>query len=172
MIAIGDLAQLRRERDRLTTQIAAVERTVAALEKGHPMPENMFEGFDHTQYRAEVEERWGEQAAAAADSWWTGLDAADREKFLAEQRAIQDGFDQLLEAGAAPSDLAAQELAARQYRWVRAGWGGRHVPKEAFVALGEMYVADERFAANYKRVSANGPRFLADAMGIWAGANL
>lgn len=99
MIAIGDLAQLRRERDRLTTQIAAVERTVAALEEGHPIPENMFAGFDHTQYRAEVEERWGEQAAAAADSWWTGLDAADREQFLAEQRAIQDGFDQLLEAG-------------------------------------------------------------------------
>ena len=29
------------------------------------MAEEMFDGFDHTQYKEEVEERWGKEAYAA-----------------------------------------------------------------------------------------------------------
>lgn len=166
------MVELRSERDRLTTQIATVEHTVAALRKGHPMPEDMFAGFNHSQYHAEVAQRWGKDAWAQSSAWWKELDTAGREAFLAEQRAIQDGFDALIAAEAAASDPAAQELAARQCRWVRSAWGGRDVSRDAFIGLGEMYVADERFAANYNRVSPHGPRFVADAMRLWAQAHL
>ena len=30
------------------------------------MAEEMFDGFDHTQYKEEVEERWGKDAYATA----------------------------------------------------------------------------------------------------------
>ena len=34
------------------------------------MAEQMFDGFDHTQYKDEVEERWGKDAYAKSDAWW------------------------------------------------------------------------------------------------------
>ena len=59
------------EQDRLTRQIASVENTIGALEGGEQlMAENMFDGFDHTQYKEEVEERWGKDAYAKSDAWW------------------------------------------------------------------------------------------------------
>ena len=65
------------EQRRLNAQIASVERTIAALritssgaahhtKKGESlMAQNMFDGFDHTQYKNEVEERWGADAYAS-----------------------------------------------------------------------------------------------------------
>ena len=54
------LTLLRREQRRLERQAASVERTIAALDSGgRLMAENMFDGFDHTQYKEEVEQRWG-----------------------------------------------------------------------------------------------------------------
>nr|BFF09472.1 hypothetical protein GCM10025699_07750 [Microbacterium flavescens] len=46
------LAWLRQEQDRLARQVASVESTITALRGGERlMAENMFDGFDHTQYK-------------------------------------------------------------------------------------------------------------------------
>jgi DNA-binding transcriptional MerR regulator len=59
----GHLEWLRQEQDRLARQVASVERTIEALEGGEQiMAKDMFDGFDHTQYREEVEQRWGADA--------------------------------------------------------------------------------------------------------------
>ena len=73
------LQWLRAERERLARQIASVESTITAVEAGGEiMAEEMFDGFDHTQYKDEVEERWGKQAYADSDRWWRGLSAEER----------------------------------------------------------------------------------------------
>ena len=70
----GHLAWLRQEQDRLARQIASVESTIQALRGGERlMAENMFDGFDHTQYKDEVEQRWGKKAYADSDRWWRGM---------------------------------------------------------------------------------------------------
>src|SRR5699024_8241455 len=72
------LELLRQERARLSAQIKSVERTITALTRaGHTestnlMAENIFDGFDHTEYREEVEQRWGADAYAKSDRWWRG----------------------------------------------------------------------------------------------------
>ena len=59
------LGWLRQEQERLARQIASVEHTITALEGGERlMAENVFDGFDHTQYKDEVEQRWGKDAYA------------------------------------------------------------------------------------------------------------
>src|SRR5690606_29959537 len=73
------LAWLRQEQERLTRQIASVESTITALKGGEDlMAENMFDGFDHTRYREEVEERWGAKAYAESDRWWRGMPDEER----------------------------------------------------------------------------------------------
>ena len=62
---------LESEKNRLVRQIASVETTLRKLKGGEQlMPTEVFDGFDHTQYREEVIERWGQDAYDRADRWW------------------------------------------------------------------------------------------------------
>ncbi len=172
----GHLEWLHREQDRLTRQIASVERTIDALEGGERlMAEQMFDGFDHTAYKQEVEERWGTEAYAKGDAWWRSM--SDDEKAAWRQRAAQLGSDWIAahERGIDPADDEAQALARRHFEWLRGvpgtpGGGGDGPTKEYFLGLAEMYVADERFGANYG--GHDGAEFVRDAMTVYAERNL
>jgi DNA-binding transcriptional MerR regulator len=162
---------LRQERARLARQIASVEATIEALEGGEkPMAENMFDGFDHTQYKDEVEQRWGKDAYAKSDAWWRGM--SDTEKSKWRERAAQLGSDWIAaaESGIAPDDDAAQQLARRHVEWLADIPGTPGAVKEYVTGLGEMYVADPRFAANYGGVE--GATFVRDALAVYAERHL
>ena len=159
------LGWLNDERSRITTQIGSVRATLAALQgKEKLMPEQMFEGFDHTQYKDEVEERWGAKAYADGDKWWRGLAEEGKQRFLEEQTRIQDAFSAAQSAGLGPGSDEAQAAAARQYAWLGDSWQGKAPTAELFTNLGEMYVTDERFGQNYTRVHATGAECVRDAM--------
>ncbi len=111
---------LRQEQERLARQLASVEATISTLEGGEqPMAENMFDGFDHTQYKDEVEERWGKDAYAKSDAWWRSMSAD--EKAAWQQRVASLGADWIAaaEAGIDPESDEAQALAQRQFDWLQ-----------------------------------------------------
>ncbi|MEZ5185307.1 MAG: MerR family transcriptional regulator [Candidatus Nanopelagicales bacterium] len=146
----GHLEQLRAERTRVERQIASVQRTITALRgREELMPDEIFDGFDHTQYKEEVEQKWGEAAYADSDRWWRGLDDDDKRDFVQEHRRIADAWLAARSDGLDADSPQVAEIAARHARWIRRGWAGREPSPEALVGLAEMYVADERFAANY-----------------------
>jgi len=166
---------LRAEQDRLARQVASVERTLRAREKGDRlMAEDMFDGFDHTRYKDEVEERWGKDAYAASDAWWRGMDDAAKADWKARSDALLTAWRAAAADGVDPASDRAQELAARQVAWLRAipgtpGAGGSPVP--AYITgLADMYVADDRFAANYGGEA--GATFVRDALHLWVERNL
>ena len=174
------LAWLRQEQDRLARQIASVETTINALRGGERlMAENMFNGFDHTQYKEEVEERWGKQAYADSDRWWRGMSADEKKAW--QQRVSELGRDWVAaaESGVAADSAEAQALAKRHVEWLTgipgtpASAPGGDV-KGYVIGLGEMYVADERFGANYATSDGGtaGAEFVRDALRVYAEANL
>lgn len=149
------LALLREEQTRLARQIASVESTITALRGGEElMAENMFDGFDHTQYKDEVEERWGKKAYADSDRWWRGMTDSERADW--QQRVSDLGRDWIAaaESGIDPASAEAQDVARRHVEWLTgipgtpAAAPGGDV-KAYVIGLGEMYVADPRFGANY-----------------------
>jgi len=163
------LSLLRQEQDRLARQIAAVEHTINTLREGEElMAETMFDGFDHTQYKDEVEQRWGKDAYARSDAWYRGM--SDEERRAWQARVEQLGRDWTAAATAAeitPDSPAAQDLAHRHIDWLRGIPGTPAAEPDgdlvAYVrALAEGYVADERFAANYGGVE--GASFVRDAL--------
>ncbi|NYF29589.1 MULTISPECIES: MerR family transcriptional regulator [unclassified Microbacterium] len=174
------LALLRDEQTRLARQIASVESTITALRGGENlMAENMFDGFDHTKYKDEVEERWGKKAYADSDSWWRGMTDSERGEW---QKRVSDlGRDWIAaaESGIDPSSREAQEIARRHVEWLTgipgtpAAAAGGDV-KAYVIGLGEMYVADPRFGANYATSSGgtHGAEFVRDALRIYADGNL
>ena len=168
----GHLDQLRTEQHRLGRQIASVERTLTAIEKGERlMAEDMLDGFDHTQYKDEVTERWGADAYAQGDAWWRGLGPEGQKAWQARTKELADAWGEAASRGVDPTSDEAQALAARHVEWLGAVPGtpgsdqGRPT-KEYLVGLADMYVADPRFAANYG--GTEGATFVRDALVTYA----
>lgn len=174
----GHLAWLRREQDRLARQIASVERTLRSRRGGEQlMAQDMFDGFDHTAYEAEVTERWGTDAYARGDAWWRGMD--ETEKAAWKQRTAQLAADwvALAEAGTAPDAPDAQALAERHVAWLTGVPGTpASTPGGDLAAyvrgLGETYVADPRFGRTYATAAGGtaGAEFVRDALHAWVDA--
>jgi len=149
------LARLRDEQGRLARQVASVTWTITTLENGDPlMAETMFDGFDHTDHRDEVEQRWGEAAYAAADDWWSAMSTTDRDDWKRRLGELGTDWAAAAEAGVAPGSEVAQELARRHCAWLASipgtpGYGTGQPLKEYVLGLGAMYVTDPRFAASY-----------------------
>ena len=170
------LAWLDAEQQRLARQAASVRRTLTARQEGDRlMAEEMFDGFDHTQYRAEVEERWGEQAYARSDRWYRGLSDDERRDWARRSKELAADWAAAAARGTDPVSPEAQELARRHVEWLGSvpgtpGHGGPPV-KGYVLGLADMYVADERFARSYGPDGA-GARLVRDALHRYADRHL
>ncbi|GAA5034209.1 MerR family transcriptional regulator [Microbacterium fluvii] len=171
------LAWLRQEQERLTRQIASVERTIEAVRGGERlMAEDMLNGFDHTQHRDEVTERWGAEAYERSDAWWRGMDAAAKADWKARTAELNRDWTDAVARGIEPTSDEAQAIARRHVEWLTGIPGtpaaaGTPSDVAAYVrGLGEMYVADPRFAANYGGVE--GAAFVRDVLAAYADAHL
>jgi hypothetical protein len=152
--------------------LAAIDSALDALSKGITMDDaDMFEvfgGFDPKADQPEVEERWGSTDAYAESARRTARYSKDDWKAIkAESEAIVSGLGAALAGGAEPGDPEVQALVERHRRQI----DERYYPcsKEQHAHLGDMYVADPRFAATYERVQPGLARFLRDAIRIAAG---
>ncbi|WP_224760563.1 MerR family transcriptional regulator [Salinibacterium sp. ZJ450] len=170
------LRWLQQEKLRIDRQINSVQTTILKLKGGEQlMAEEMFDGFDHTQYRDEVEQRWGKDADARSDSWWRSMSDAEKKEWQQRAQTLGADWQAAAQQGLAADSDEAQALAQRQFDWLRGipgtpGGGTTGPTKEYFVGLAEMYVADERFAANYGGVA--GASLVRDAMTVYAERNL
>jgi DNA-binding transcriptional MerR regulator len=166
----GHLEWLQQEQARLARQAASVRQTIESLKgDGELVAEKMFDGFDHTQYKDEVEERWGKDAYARGDSWWRAMSAQEKKDWKQGSDKLAADWIRAAGSGAAADSAEAQDLARRHVDWLTAIPGtpasvGGDI-KEYVVGLGEMYVADPRFAANYGGEAGAG--FVRDALRIY-----
>jgi len=166
------LAELRREQHRMARMAASVERTIDTLTEGGPLvAEKMFDGFDHTQYEQEVTERWGTDAYASGDAWWRGMSDAEKAAWKDRADRLGDDWAAAAESGVTAESAEAQDLARRHADWLAdipgtPGHGTGAPAKEYLAGLGDMYVADPRFAANYGGVE--GATLVRDALRIYA----
>jgi DNA-binding transcriptional MerR regulator len=169
----AQLDLLRQEQDRIGRRIASVHTILGKLERGERLvAAEVFEEFDHTQYKDEVVERWGKDAYEGGDRWWRSLSAAEKQAFQQAQLDIAAAFGRARKAGLAPDSAEVQKITARHYEWVTGGWQGRRPGAQEFTGLGEMYVADERFGANYDVHAEGTAELIRDAMRVYAENNL
>ncbi|RDI48436.1 MerR family transcriptional regulator [Nocardia mexicana] len=166
---------LRQEQDRIARQIASVHTTLRKTEAGEPlMADEVFDGFDHTQYRDEVIERWGRDAYERSDRWWESLTEDGKKSFKQTHFDLVAAYREAFEAGKAPESAEVQAIVQRHYDWVALSWGGRRPDAQSFTGLGEMYVGDPRFAVNYDFGvgGTRGAEFVRDAMRAYAETRL
>ena len=100
---------------------------------------------------------------------------ADREGWTALVAQLGADWSAAAQAGTDPASAQAQALAQRHADWLAGipgtpGHGTGRPAKEYLLGLGDMYVADPRFAASYG--GERGATLVRDALRVWAQAHL
>jgi len=174
------LAALRRqygrlivERDRLSRVAETVRRTIVELEGTREMvhinrPENLFEGFDQSQYDDEARERWPEEFERAQARRVTMTDE-DMRRWQREATAAMIRMAEFMAAGTPVDDPAVQDEIHQHYQGICIWWTPN---RNAYKCLGQMYVDDERFKANYLKIAEGLAEYQAAAMAAYAEARL
>jgi len=162
------------ERDRLETLARTVRRTIAELEEGKDematinRPENLFEGFEPGQHEAEARERWPAHWAQAqqAKAQMTADDMAQWQRAVTAQMVRMAEF---MVAGTPVTDPAVQAEVDVQYQQVCRFWTPN---ADAYRGLGQTYVDDPEFRANFDRIAEGLAEYQRDAMTVYADTRL
>lgn len=164
------LELLEAERERLSRQIASVTTTLRKTREGEQLvPEEVFDGFDHTRYEEEVTRRWGQQAYEQSDRWWRSLSEEERAAFQQQQHDIAADFGVAGQAGKSPDSDEVQAIAHRHVEWLAITGTPT---KDHLIGLGEMYVADPRFTATYDQHGPGTAVLIRDALALYAERHL
>jgi DNA-binding transcriptional MerR regulator len=151
----------------LTLMAEAVDAAIDAQKGGVTLdPKDMLEvfgEFDPSQYEEEVKERWGDTDAYAQSASRTKRYTKDDwARYKAEAEANGVAMKALYDAGVAPDDPRATDVAENARllidRWFY------DCSREMHCSLGEMYVLDPRFKANYEKLSEGLAEWFRDAI--------
>lgn len=165
---------LRRQHALLTERISALRRMAATVEKimeaqnmGINLdPHDLLEVFgdsDPTEHHAEAEERWGESDAwAQSQRRVSSYTKEDWLRLRAEYRALMAEVAAARAAGQAPDSPQAMDLAeahrAHLERWFY------DCPYAMHRGLGDLYINDPRFKANFDKIAPDLASYLRDAI--------
>lgn len=121
---------------------------------------------NEAKYGAEIREKYGDEAVDASYSKIKGLTEAK----LKEAEELRKRMEEALAAAFAQGDPAgetAQQACEMHKQWLNIFWPQGMYSKAAHTGLVDMYVADERFKANYEKIAAGCTEFLRDAVYIY-----
>jgi DNA-binding transcriptional MerR regulator len=167
------LSMLQNKRARLDTLILNVTKSITAM-KGEITMSNQekFEGFkqalideNEQKYGEEIREKYGD---AVVDESNANLKGLTQEQYDESERLLAE-FEITLKAAFATGDPAgesAQQACDLHKQWLMVFYP--KYSKEYHLGLAEMYVADERFKANYEKLAVGCTEFLRDAINIYA----
>jgi DNA-binding transcriptional MerR regulator len=162
------------ERNRMSRMIETVARTIVELDGRTEMatkinrPENLFEGFDQTQYDEEARERWPEEFEKSK-RYVDTLTEEDTERMQREATAAMIRMAELMVAGTPVDDPAVQAEVHAHYQGMCHFWTPN---QDAYKGLGQMYVDDERFKVNYEKIAEGLAEYQRDAMAVYADTRL
>lgn len=124
--------------------------------------------FEQNKYAEEASERWPDKFAESQLRLGKLSDQEKRDLFTRTEENHQT-LARLFTSGQSVGSDEVQQAIANHYGWVSAFWTP---DRAAYIGLGEMYVSDSRFAANYDKYALGLAVFMRDAMKIWANENL
>ena len=159
------LALLNR-RQRFDMLIHTVDQTIQTLKGESQMKENeIFDGFDESEYEEEARQRWGNTVAyAESQKRWGSYSADEKQAIKVEGQEITRrmvGSD----GGVKADDPQIQAAIADYMSYINRNF--YTIDKEMLGNLSDMWVADPRFAVNYERIRKGGAAFVREAVHIF-----
>jgi len=158
--------------ERLRKMVAAIDYEMEAREMDIKLAAEerleVFGEFDPEEHAEEAERRWGgTDAYRQSQRRVSNYTKEDWLKIKAEQEEVAANLAALFESGAAPESEEA--MAAAEAHRQHIGRWYYDCSYEIHRGLGEMYVGDERFRANYDALAPGLSEFIRDAIHANAG---
>ncbi|NUP31204.1 MAG: MerR family transcriptional regulator [Streptomycetaceae bacterium] len=167
-------AHLRRQHALLRDRIARLRQMMAGVEflmEAHKVGVNLtpaekfevFGDFDPDAYAAEAEERWGDTDAYAQSARRTSkYTKEDWARIRAESEDLGARWVAALDAGEPADGQVAMDLAEEHRQQITKFY--YDCTYEIQTGLAEMYLADERFTANYENQRPGLAQYVHDAI--------
>jgi len=154
---------LQTQQNRLQRLLHTLDQTIDSLNgTAEISEEDYFNGFDQSEYEAEVRARWGNSSYySESQQKWAGYSPKQQEE-------IKEQGGQLITAmvgtdpNAKPDDANIQQAVGAYFDYLNRYFYTCDL--EFFRGLADMWVADPRFAANYERVRPGGAAFVRAAV--------
>ena len=167
------LAELHKQRERLDTLIDNVTKSIAAMKGEIIMTDTeKFEGFkqnlideNEREYGAEIREKYGDKAIDESNANLMGLSKKQYDESERLRLKLEETLKAAFEIGDPAGELAQQACDLHR-QWLTVFYP--KYSKEYHRGLGQMYVEDERFRANYDKLGAGCAEFLRDAINIYS----
>jgi hypothetical protein len=120
------------------------------------------------EYADEVAERWPDKYAESNRNLASMTDSEKRDLFALGQQVTTE-IAALFTSKVAADSTETQAQIARHYGWLSTFWKPN---REAYAAMGQMYVADPRFTAYYDKFAPGLAPYMCAAILVYAEANL
>lgn len=170
------LSALLQKKEQLEKLIGNVTKTISTLKGETTMSDKeKFEGFkdkmikdNEERYGREIRKKYGDDTVNASNAKIKGM---SQEK-MQEAEVLRERIESTLAEAFAQGDPAgelAQSVCEMHKQWLCIFWREGMYSSEAHVGLADMYVADERFRANYDKIAPGCTEFLRDAIHIYCG---
>jgi DNA-binding transcriptional MerR regulator len=166
------LESLLQKRDRLDRLIDNVTKSISNKKGEIRMADSeKFEGFKQSlidknekKYGREIREKYGDEVVDKSNERLKGMSQKQYENGeelrLEFERTLKSAFEQN-----DPASETAQTACDLHRQWLMLFYPA--YDKDYHKALGEMYVTDERFRANYDKLGDGCTEFLRDAINIY-----
>ena len=157
---------LQSKASRLNTLMNTLDQTIALVKGEGSMSDNeLFEGFDESQYEEEVFDRWGDNPKyAESQVKWSSYSAEQKEAIKAEGgrltvRMVSENPE------ASPDDPDVQAAIGEYYAYLNQYFYTCDI--NFLRGLSDGWVEDSRFASNYERIREGGAAFVREAVHIF-----
>ncbi|MCX6036092.1 MAG: TipAS antibiotic-recognition domain-containing protein [Chloroflexi bacterium] len=152
--------------ERLKRLLQTVDNTIDHLKGNEGMnAKGLFEGFseeEQEKYALEVEQMYDPETVRASNRRWKAYPPAEKERILAEGKAIYADLMAAMPKGAASAE--AQALIACWHQDMQYFWSPND---EQLVGLADMYNEDPRFRANFDRMAPKLAGFMREAVKVY-----
>jgi DNA-binding transcriptional MerR regulator len=152
--------------ERLNRLIRTVDNTIDRLKGNEAMDaKGLFEGFseeEQEKYALEAEQVYDPETVRASNRKWKAYPPAEKERILAEGKAIYLDLIEAMPKGAASAEI--QALIARWHQHMQYFWSPND---EELVGLADMYNSDARFRANFDRMHPKLAEFMREAVKVY-----
>jgi len=166
------LTALHKKRARLEKLIQTVTKSKAAMKGDITMSDQeKFEGFkqglideNEQKYGKEARTKYGDRAVDESKEKLKGLTKEQYEEGERLRLELEATLKAAFDAGNPAGELAQQACGLHR-QWLCVFYPG--YSKQYHMGLGEMYVLDERFRANYDKLAPGCTEFFRDAINIY-----
>ena len=152
--------------DRLNHLILTVDHTIDHLKGNANMDaKGLFEGFseeEQEKYAREAEQMYDPEVVKASNRKWKSYSPAQKERILAEGKAIYSDLVKAMPQGAGSSEV--QALVSRWHRHMQNFWSPSD---EQLLGLADLYNDDPRFKANFDRQHPALSAFMREAVSLY-----